>query len=47
MSGGKEMYRIKVCGIKTERELDIVCRNRVYGVSAVGFITGARYETPD
>ena len=41
------MYRIKVCGIKTERELDIVCRNRIYGVSAVGFITGARYETPD
>lgn len=41
------MYRIKVCGIKTEGELDIVCKNRIYGVSAVGFISGARYETPD
>ena len=46
-NGGEKMYRIKVCGIKTEQELDIVCRNRIYGVSAVGFITGARYETPD
>jgi len=41
------MYRIKVCGIKTEQELDIVCQHRVYGMSAVGFISGARYETPD
>jgi len=41
------MYRIKVCGVKTEQELDIVCQHRIYGVSAVGFISGVRYKTSD